>query len=79
MFLCTVGSIGIGLLLFGGVQIVKSATRSIMLPLVATIAGAVLSHSLPAGQTVLTYGANFYQYLMIVGIVGLGMSALMID
>lgn len=71
--------LGIGLLIFAGVQIVKSGTRSLLLPLVATIGGAVVSHTLVHHQTLFSYGATFFQYVMIVGIIGLGISVLNID
>ncbi|ABS78554.1 hypothetical protein CbuD7D7780_11735 (plasmid) [Coxiella burnetii] len=71
--------IGVGLLIFGGIQIIKSSTRSLFIPLIATIAGAVISHTLPNGQMLFTYNATFYQSLMVTGIIGLGISVLNID
>jgi len=71
--------IGIGLLAFAGLKIIKSATRSLLLPLVATAAGAVVSHSLGHHHLLFGYGVTFYQYVMIVGIIGLGISVLSID
>lgn len=71
--------IGIGLLTFAAIQIIKSSTRSLLIPILATILGAVISHSLASSETLLTYSANFYQYLMITGIIGLGISVLTID
>jgi hypothetical protein len=71
--------IGVGLLVFAGLQIIKSSTRSLLLPLLATVAGAIISHSLPNGQTLFTYGATFYQYVMIAGLIAVGFSVLNID
>ena len=71
--------IGIGLLIFAGIQVIKSGTRSLLLPLVATVGGAIISHSLGHHQTLFSYGATFYQYVMITGIIGLGISVLNID
>lgn len=71
--------IGIGLLIFGATQVVKSGTRSLFIPMVTMIAGAVISHTLPGGEHFLGYTAKFYQYVMITGIIGLGISVLTID
>ena len=71
--------IGIGLLIFGATQVVKSGTRSLFIPMVTMIAGAVISHTLPGGEHFLGYTAKFYQYVMITGIIGLGVSVLTID
>jgi len=71
--------IGTGLLLFAALQIVKSSTRSLFLPTLATIVGAIISHSLHHHETFLTYNTNFYQYVMITGIIGIGISVFTID
>jgi len=67
------------LLAFAGLKVIKSATRSLLLPLVATALGAIVSHTLGHHHTLFGYGATFYQYVMIVGIIGLGISVLSID
>jgi hypothetical protein len=69
--------IGIGLLTFAAIQVIKSGTRSLLIPMLATILGAVISR-LTSSETLLTYSASFYQYLMVVGIIGLGISVLTI-
>jgi hypothetical protein len=71
--------IGIGLLTVGALQIIKSGARSLLLPVGAIFIGAIVSHQLAEGQTLFTYGADFYQYLMIAGIVGVGVSVLTIS
>lgn len=71
--------IGVGLLVFAGLQIIKSSSRSLILPLLAMVIGAMVSHTLTPHQTLFTYGATFYQYVMIVGIIGLGIAAITID
>jgi hypothetical protein len=70
---------GVGLLIFAGLQIIKSSSRSLLLPLLATVSGAVISHSLAPDQTLFTYGATFYQYMMIAGIIASGFSVLNVD
>ena len=71
--------IGIGLLVFAALQIVKSGTRSLILPIIATVAGSIISHQLTSTQSLLGYGPTFYQYVMITGIIGLGVGVLSID
>lgn len=71
--------IGTGLLIFGAIQVLKSSTRSLFIPVVTMIAGAIISHTLPHGEHFLGYTAKFYQYVMITGIIGLGISVLTID
>ena len=71
--------IGTGLLIFGAIQVLKSSMRSLFIPVVAMIAGAIISHTLPHGEHFLGYSAQFYQHMMIAGIIGLGISVLTID
>ena len=71
--------IGTGLLIFGAIQVIKSSTRSLFIPVITMIAGAIISHTLPHGEHFLGYTAQFYQYVMITGIIGLGISVLTID
>lgn len=71
--------IGVSLLCFAGLQIIKSSSRSLILPLLAMVIGAMISHTLTPHETLLSYGTTFYQYVMIVGIIGLGISAITID
>ena len=71
--------IGTGLLIFGAIQVIKSSTRSLFVPVITMIAGAIISHTLPHGEHFLGYTAQFYQYVMITGIIGLGISVLTID
>lgn len=71
--------IGTGLLIFAALQVIKSSTRSLFIPVVTMITGAIISHTLPHGEHFLGYTSKFYQYVMITGIIGLGISALTID
>ena len=71
--------IGTGLLIFAALQVIKSSTRSLFIPVVTMIAGAIISHTLPHSEHFLGYTAKFYQYVMITGIIGLGISVLTID
>lgn len=70
---------GIGLLVVAGIQVIKSSTRSLIVPLVVSISGAIISHTLEKGQTLFTYDASFYQWVMIAGIIGIAMSVVTID
>ena len=68
-----------GMLIFAALQVIKSSTRSLFIRVVTMIAGAIISHTLPHGEHFLSYTAKFYQYVMITGIIGLGISVLTID
>jgi len=69
----------IGIQLFAAIQIIKSATRGLLLPFLALIVGGVMAHGLGGEQTFLHLGKAFYEHLMIVGILGLGVAVLSID
>ncbi|CAM4500413.1 MAG: hypothetical protein LEGION0403_FIIPPAGN_01790 [Legionella sp.] len=75
-------SLGAGLSYFiefaAAVQILKSASRSIVLPLVATASGAVISHQL-GNHLLFNHPAAFFQAMMIVGLVGIAISVFSID
>lgn len=76
-------SLKVGLTYFieiaAAVQILKSASRSIVLPLVATAVGAVVSNQLTGSHLFLNHSADFFQAMMIVGLVGIGISVFAID
>ena len=61
------------------VQIVKSASRSIILPLAATAIGAVISHQLTGNHLIFNHPAVFFQIMMIVGLIGIAISVFSID
>lgn len=69
----------LGIQLFAALQIIKSATRGLLLPCLALLIGASVSHSLGAHQTLLHFNKDFYEYLMITGIIGSGVAVLSID
>lgn len=71
--------LGMGILIAGGYQIIKSGSRSLFLPVVAAMTGFVLSASIPHGETLLTFDSSFYKYVMIAGIIGLANSMLHIE
>ena len=70
---------GIGTQLFAAVQIIKSGTRSLLLPVIALVFGSIAAHTLPHHHTLFGYSQNFYEHLMIVGVIGVGASILAID
>ena len=76
-------SISAGLTYFieiaAAVQILKSASRSIVLPLAATAIGAVISHQLTGNHLLLNHPAAFFQAMMIVGLIGIAISVFSID
>lgn len=69
----------IGIQLFAALQIIKSGTRSLILPLLATVIGASIASSLGNHQLFYHFDKAFFQHLMIVGIIGLGIAVLTID
>jgi hypothetical protein len=69
----------IGIQIFAAIQIIKSATRGLLLPFLALTLGAAVAHNLGADQTLLHFNKEFYQHLMITGIIGLGVAVLSID
>ena len=73
------GYFAIGIQIFAAIQIIKSATRGLLLPFLALIVGGSIAHSLGADQTLLHFNKAFYEHLMITGIIGLGVAVLSID
>ena len=69
----------IGIQLLAALQVIKSGTRSLILPFLALVVGTVVAHTLPHNQTLFHFGQVFYQRMMIVGIIGLAVSVLAID
>lgn len=70
---------GTGMCIFAAIQCLKSSTRSILLPILALVAGSSISHTLGQGDVLLGHGVTFYQYMMGIGIIGVGLSVLSID
>ncbi|GEM_PF-1417471 len=71
--------LAIGIEIFSAIQIIKSGTRGLLLPFLALIIGGVGAHMLSHSQMLFHFGHNFYEHLMVVGIIGLGVSVLSID
>ena len=61
------------------VQVLKSASRSIVLPLVATIMGSIVSNQLTGHQLFLNQPSLFFQAMMITGLIGISISVFSID
>lgn len=61
------------------VQILKSASRSIVLPIIATILGAVISNQLTGNQLFLNHPSLFFQCMMVTGLIGICISVFTID
>lgn len=73
------GFLAAGIEIFAAIQIIKSATRGLLLPFLALIIGGAASHAISDHQMVFHFGKIFYEHLMVVGIIGLGISVLSID
>ena len=71
--------IGAGLLVLAAQQVLKSSTGSLIMPVIAVFSGMVIAHSLHGGETFLGYHAQFYQFVMLTGVLGLGASVLSIS
>ncbi len=69
----------IGIQIFAAIQIIKSATRSLLLPILAMIVGGSIAHSIGTHELLLHFDKAFYEHLMITGIIGLGVAILTID
>lgn len=69
----------IGIAGLAGFQIIKSATRSLLLLLLAIACGGLISHQLGTHQALFYFHPVMYQALMVVGIVGLGVAIFTID
>lgn len=66
-------------LVAGVLQILKSSTRSLIIPLIATVIGGFIATSMNAQDLVFTFGQSIYQGMFIAGLVGLIFGAFAID
>lgn len=73
------GYFGIGIQLFAALQIIKSGTRSLILPVTAVVFGTIAAHTIPHHHLLFGYNAQFFNHLAIVGIIGMAASILSID
>lgn len=71
--------LAIGIEIFSAIQVIKSGTRGLLLPFLALIIGGVGAHILSHSPMLFHFGHTFYEQLMVVGIIGLGISVLSID
>lgn len=71
--------LAIGIEIFSAIQIIKSGTRGLLLPFLALIIGGTGTHMLSHSPMLFHFGHAFYERLMVVGIIGLGVSVLSID
>ena len=63
----------------GALQIIKSATRTLLIPLLALIIGGMITVSMGQADIVLTFGKEVYQGMFICGMIGLIIAAYSID
>ena len=66
-------------LLGGAIQIIKSSTRSLIIPLVATVAGVMIATSMSPTDLVFSFSQAVYQGMFVVGLIGLILGAFSID
>lgn len=69
----------IAIMIFAAIQVIRSGANSLILPFLAMVMGGVISHSLGQHQLLFTFGKSFYTYMMVVGIIGLGIAVLSIE
>ncbi|HDS3856730.1 TPA: hypothetical protein QH041_003098 [Legionella pneumophila] len=65
--------------LAAGIQVLKSASRSLVLPLCATIIGVIISSQLTGNHLFLKHTSEFYQAVLVTGLVGIAISVFSID
>jgi len=62
-----------------GIVVIKSATRSLTLPVLAVLAGELSRAVVPFHHSLFTLDAGFFMRMLIVGVIGLVMAAVTID
>tara|TARA_R110000868_G_scaffold65823_8_gene196515 strand:+ start:2026 stop:2601 length:576 start_codon:yes stop_codon:yes gene_type:complete len=67
------------LMISGIVQILKSATRSLLLPLVATAVGGTIANQLTGNHLMFGQPSWFYQGVLVTGLIGIAISVFSID
>lgn len=65
--------------LAAAVQVLKSASRSLVLPLAATLIGALMVNQVTANQLLLGQSLIVYQGLLVTGLIGIALSVFSID
>ncbi len=71
--------IGRFMMIAGAAQILKSASRSLLLPLIATTVGGIIANQLTGNQIMFGQPSWFYQGVLITGLVGIAISVFSID
>lgn len=66
-------------LLFSALQVIKSGTRGLLLPVLTLILGICISHSASGHHMIFNLNYHVYQYMTVVGIIGLLVSVVSID
>ena len=61
------------------IQIIKSAPRSLFIPVIATLIGAITANVMPQAGVFLAHHQLFYQILMVTGVIGICISVFTID
>ena len=63
----------------GGLQVIKSSSRSLIIPIIAIVVGGCIATTMSPDALVFTFTQAVYQGLFIVGLIGLVMGAISID
>jgi len=63
----------------GALQIIKSATRTLLIPLLALIIGGLITASMGQNDIVMSFGKEVYSGMFVCGIIGLIIASFSID
>jgi len=66
-------------LVSGALQIIKSATRTLLIPLLALIIGGLITASMGQNDIVMSFGKEVYSGMFVCGIIGLIIASFSID
>ena len=67
------------IMIAGGIQVLKSASRSLVLPLCAILVGAIIIPLITGHHLFLGHSKDFYEGIFVVGLIGLAISVFSID
>lgn len=71
--------IGYASLIVGAITIIKSGTRSLLIPLLAVVIGGIVATTIQPHELILTFQKAVYQGMFVVGLIGLVIAAFSID
>ena len=71
--------LGYGALVAGALQIIKSATRTLLIPLLAIVIGGIVAVGMGQHDIVMTFGKDVYQGMFVCGLIGFLIAGFAID